>query len=110
MAGEKSTEGNVASNKYIVDMLLPCAVGTDKPRPPNGNEKSEMQVVPVELSILDGLSSIRIYIPKDLRPSENRQTVGRSLKEVQKRFPDGIPLLDPIEDMQIEDDTFKKTY
>ena len=30
------------------------------------------------------------------------------LQEVQRRFPDGIPLLDPIEDMNIKDEGLKK--
>ena len=30
------------------------------------------------------------------------------LQEVRKRFPDGLPLLDPIEDMNIKDDQLKK--
>ncbi len=51
---------------------------------------------------------MRIYIPKDLRQLENRQSVGKSVKEVIKRFPDGVPLLDPIEDMKVEDADFKK--
>ena len=29
-------------------------------------------------------------------------------QEVQKRFPDGLPLLDPIEDMNIKNDNLKK--
>jgi len=58
--------------------------------------------------LLNGLSTIRVYIPKDLRPLESRQSVGRSIREVIKRFPDGIPYLDPIEDMKIEDSNLKK--
>lgn len=30
------------------------------------------------------------------------------LQEVQKRFPDGIPLLDPLDDMGIKDPALKK--
>lgn len=30
------------------------------------------------------------------------------MQEVQKRFPDGIPLLDPIDDMGIKDPALKK--
>jgi ATP-dependent RNA helicase DOB1 len=67
-----------------------------------------MFVVPTALKALDSLSSIRVYIPKDLRPQENKLSVGKSIKEVIKRFPDGIPLLDPIDDMKIEDPDFKK--
>jgi len=49
-----------------------------------------------------------VYLSKDLRPVENRKSVGKSIKEVQKRYPDGLPLLDPIEDMQIEEGKFKR--
>lgn len=34
-------------------------------------------------------------------------TASRS-QEVQKRFPDGVPLLDPIDDMGIKDPALKK--
>ena len=46
-------------------------------------------------------SAVRIYLPTDLRPLCNRATVGKSLLEVQRRFPDGLPLLDPVQDMKI---------
>lgn len=67
-----------------------------------------MHVVSVLLPLLDGISSVRIYIPKDLHSPSMRQTVHVSLSEVEKRFPDGIPLLDPIDDIKIEDSTFTK--
>ena len=35
--------------------------------------------------------------------------MGKSLKEVEKRFPDGIPLLDPVEDMKIKEGEFEET-
>ena len=54
------------------------------------------------------MSSIRLYLPKDLRSSDNRFSVGKSIQEVIRRFPDGVPLLDPIEDMNIKDEQFKK--
>jgi ATP-dependent RNA helicase DOB1 len=34
--------------------------------------------------------------------------VKKALDEVAKRFPDGLALLDPIENMGIKDDSFKK--
>eukprot|EP00735_Rhodelphis_limneticus_P006616 TRINITY_DN19045_c0_g1::TRINITY_DN19045_c0_g1_i1::g.13825::m.13825 TRINITY_DN19045_c0_g1::TRINITY_DN19045_c0_g1_i1::g.13825 ORF type:complete len:1043 (-),score=298.02,sp/P42285/SK2L2_HUMAN/58.93/0.0,rRNA_proc-arch/PF13234.1/2.4e-84,DSHCT/PF08148.7/1e-61,DEAD/PF00270.24/1.3e-20,DEAD/PF00270.24/2e+03,Helicase_C/PF00271.26/4.9e-07,MutS_III/PF05192.13/5.7,MutS_III/PF05192.13/2.3,DUF615/PF04751.9/0.12,Prp19/PF08606.6/12,Prp19/PF08606.6/40,DBC1/PF14443.1/0.25 TRINITY_DN19045_c0_g1_i1:103-3180(-) len=98
--------------KYIVDVLLNCATGTGgdkvKPKPCPADDRGEMQVVPVVLSLLSGISSVRVYIPKDLRPADKRLSVHKTLKEVQKRFPDGIPLLDPIEDMLIQEEDFKK--
>ena len=51
---------------------------------------------------------MRLYFPKDLRSRDSRMSVQKSLQEVQKRFPDGIPLLDPIEDMGIKDKGLKE--
>jgi len=60
------------------------------------------------LSSLDGISSIRVYLSNDLRPLENRQSVYKAVQEVKKRFKEAIPLLDPVDDMKVEDDGFKK--
>uniref|UniRef100_A0A674GF20 RNA helicase n=1 Tax=Taeniopygia guttata TaxID=59729 RepID=A0A674GF20_TAEGU len=65
-------------------------------------------VVPVLVHLVSAISSVRLYIPKDLRPIDNRQSVLKSVQEVQKRFPDGVPLLDPIDDMGIKDQGLKK--
>ena len=67
-----------------------------------------MQVVPVLLNLLYEISSVRLYLPKDLRPGDARHTVYKSLEETKKRFPDGLPLLDPVEDMNIKDENLKK--
>ena len=67
-----------------------------------------LQVVPVLTTLLYAVSSVRLYLPKDLRPSDARHTVYKSLDEVKKRFPDGLPLLDPVEDMNIKDENLKK--
>jgi len=98
---------------YVVDVLLNCSSTTEpgaKPVPCAPGEKAVMQVIPILLPLLDGISSLRIYIPKDLRPLDNRASVAKSIAEVQKRFEGegGVPLLDPVEDMEIEDADFKK--
>ncbi|XP_052775260.1 exosome RNA helicase MTR4-like isoform X2 [Mya arenaria] len=67
----------------------------------------EMQVIPVMLHLIHEISAVRLYLPKDLRPLDNRQSVGKSIQEVQKRFPDGLPLLDPVEDMGIKEKSMK---
>lgn len=64
-------------------------------------------VLSVLLSTLDGISHLRIHLPKDLRSIGQRETVWKSVLEVQRRTPDGIPLLDPIENMGIKDEKFK---
>lgn len=50
---------------------------------------------------LDSLSAVRIYIPKDLRAIEPREHCRKTVSEVLRRFPDGIQLLDPEDDMQV---------
>lgn len=52
-------------------------------------------------SQLESLSAVRIYIPKDLRPIEAREKCKKTVLEVLRRFPDGIQLLDPEDDMQV---------
>jgi ATP-dependent RNA helicase DOB1 len=43
-----------------------------------------------------------MYIPKDLLPVEARENTLRKVEEVLSRFSkDGVPLLDPEEDMEV---------
>lgn len=110
---ENPTEALNRQPTFIVDMLLHCEPGTDSynknPRPcPAGVPKGEMVVVPVALSALDGLSSLRVHLPKDLKSSEQRNSMIRVLNEIQKRFADGVPFLDPVDDLNIRDEAFKK--
>jgi ATP-dependent RNA helicase DOB1 len=64
-----------------------------------------MRVFTIGLESIDRISAVRIFIPKN-HPSEMRKDVALSVKEVQKRFPDGIPLLDPVKDLGIKDQDF----
>ncbi|KAL4617560.1 superkiller viralicidic activity 2-like 2 [Arapaima gigas] len=99
---------------YVVEVLVNCSkesvrnAATEAARPCKPGEKGEVQVVPVMLHLITSISSVRLYIPKDLRPFDNRQSMLKSIQEVQKRFPDGLPLLDPIDDMGIKDQGLKK--
>lgn len=110
-----------AQESYIVDVLLNItstqgfqkekfAVGAAsnfvKPCPPG--EVGEFAVVPVLLSTLDGISRIRIFLPKDLKSPDARQNALKAVQEVKRRFPTGIPLLDPVENMGIQDEQFHK--
>ncbi|KAI5117054.1 hypothetical protein M0805_005293 [Coniferiporia weirii] len=108
--------------QYIVDVLLNCARGSvlQKERgnvttatpgdvhPCQPGEKGEPLVVPVLLSTVEGISLIRIFLQKDLRSLQARETAWKNILEVQRRFPDGITLLDPILNMNIKDDKFKQ--
>ena len=68
---------------------------------------SNMQIIPVMLNYLTKFSSVRLYVPKDLRSSDSRFSVRKSIEAVQKKFPQGLPLLDPCKDMKIKHEEFK---
>ena len=117
----QASDDDPDQNSYIVDVLLQIAsdayvppkdkVGDDLPpgvRPPATGEKGKMEVVPVILSTIDSIGHIRIFLPNDLRSAEQRNTVRKGLDEVKRRFPDGIAILDPVENMGITDESFKK--
>ena len=103
---------------YVVDVLLPIAsdahfvphaslglpIGV---RPPPEGERGRMEVVPVLLSCIDTIGHLRIFLPDQLQNSLQKNVVRKTLDEVKKRFPDGIAVLDPIENMGITDDSFK---
>jgi len=112
-------EGSPPQQSYIIDILLnvsPDAAITMKfdkelpagVRPPAEGEEGKMEVVPVLLSCLESISPVRIFLPKDMKSQDQRNTARKNIREVKKRFPDGIPTLDPIENMNITDDSFKK--
>ncbi|KAL3322548.1 hypothetical protein AABB24_039914 [Solanum stoloniferum] len=94
---------------YIVDTLLHCSLGSSengsrpKPCPPRPGEKCELHVVPVQLPLISSLSKLRISVPSDLRPLEARQSIFLAVQELEKRFPEGLPKLNPVKDMGIED-------
>ena len=62
------------------------------------------------LKHLTKFSSVRLYVPKDLRSSDSRYSVQKAMEEVEKKFPDGLPLLDPVRDMKIKQEEFKVLF
>ncbi|KAL4426270.1 hypothetical protein ABPG77_009885, partial [Micractinium sp. CCAP 211/92] len=114
--GSSRSGKNGRGAQYLVDVLCNCSAaslrhqGANKrravPVPPGA--KGSPAVVPVALNELAAFSSLRIYIPQDLRTQEARERCCRSLQEVERRFPKGVPLLDPEEDMKIEDESLRK--
>ncbi|KAF5231111.1 hypothetical protein FANTH_13536 [Fusarium anthophilum] len=111
---------------YVIDVLLPISRSSadfyptqpveDTPMPvglkPFGDDDDDdvkFAVVPCLLTCIKAISQIRLFLPKEgLKSESERETLTKSLMEVKRRFPDGMPVLDPIENMEITDDSFKK--
>ena len=84
-------------------MMTPTPGGIQPCEP---GHKGEPQVVPILLTAIEAFSLLRIFLPKDIRPQAARDTVWKSVLEVQRRFPDGIGLLDPVQNIGIKDEKF----
>lgn len=117
---DQKAEEITAQQSYIIDVLLQVADtssnGTrthqDLPQgvqPALEGEKSKMEVVPILLSCVESIGHVRIFLPADLKSADQRNTARKSIDEVKRRFPDGIAVLDPIENMGITDASFKNT-
>jgi len=115
----RSTEKLTPQEEWILDIALECAEGTAPAtktfqslpagiRPPQPGEKSKVEVVPVLLKCVQKISHIRIFPPADMTISEEKKKVQKALVEVQRRFPDGLAVLDPVENMKITDNSFKE--
>lgn len=77
-------------------------------RPVSEGEKSITAIIPITLESISGVGNLRLFMPKDIRAGGQKETVTKSLEEVKRRFPDGIPLIDPVKNMKIEDEEFQK--
>ncbi|KAG5750784.1 hypothetical protein H9Q72_004318 [Fusarium xylarioides] len=110
---------------YVIDVLLPISRSSadfyptppveDTPMPvglkPFGDDDDDVKfaIVPCLLTCIKAISQIRLFLPKEgLKSESDKETLTKSLMEVKRRFPDGLPVLDPIENMEITDDSFKK--
>jgi len=114
-----SGEQLTPQESWILDVALNCddgpTIGTRTfealppgVRPARAGEKSKIEVVPVLLTCVQKISHIRIFLPNDMTRSTEKAKVQKALQEVQKRFPDGISVLDPVDNMNITDDSFQK--
>ncbi|KAJ8951031.1 hypothetical protein NQ314_007731 [Rhamnusium bicolor] len=96
--------------KVQVDILLHVISenneGDSIPRPCLDDQKGEVEIVSVDSTLITHISSVRLYCPNDLRSKDSRKGMYKAVKEVKKRFPEGPPLLNPIDDMKIKDPDF----
>ncbi|KAG9066383.1 ATP-dependent RNA helicase mtr4 [Linnemannia hyalina] len=111
-----SADGNKPGASFILDILLAFPRDTKFEYGSGGivtgieeSQKGKMVAQPTEFAAMKvSLDSVRyigaplISLPKDIRTSPgSRANAFRALLELQRRCPDGIPILDPVEDMGI---------
>jgi ATP-dependent RNA helicase DOB1 len=99
--------------ELIIDVLLSCSEesvssATGKPKPRVGDEASVMEVVPVKLETFVNMSVARLFVPHDLNSKKSRDAMGVKLDEVMRRMNGKPPLLDPLQNVGIDDPKFLK--
>ena len=108
----KDREGS-GTAQYVLEVLLRVAEGESTsqadssvaPVPAPKGTSGELALRSVVLQAVSCISSIRLYLPKELKQTESKLAVLKSLNEVLKRYPKGPPLLDPVVDMSISDES-----
>lgn len=96
---------------YVLDVFLYVKnrlTSDNVLQPGNPKEKDgRLGIVPVVLhhSNVNAISTIQLNLPHNLKDSENTKNIELMFFELMKRFNYGesLPLLHPIEDMEIED-------
>ncbi|XP_046662048.1 exosome RNA helicase MTR4 [Homalodisca vitripennis] len=78
----------------------------DTPQPCPLSSPGEIEVVPVKHCQICQISSLRVHVPDDLTSPDKKKSVLKTIEQVVKRFPDGVPLLNPQTDMKINDHAF----
>ncbi|CAG9767648.1 unnamed protein product [Ceutorhynchus assimilis] len=72
---------------------------------PSGNGAT-LEVLPVESQDIIHLSEARVHCPDDIKPLPVRKALMRAVKEIERRFPEGPSILDPVESMGIKEPEF----
>lgn len=116
--GAAADAGTAASDEMacVVDALLLCdgesleadargkvslRPGSRRPRPAGDTASALPVVVPALLPLLDGFSSVRLYLPRDMRRAADREAVWRNVREALRRMGGNVPVLDPVTDMDV---------
>lgn len=111
---KKNTKPSKAIDEDLFTYSIDVLINLDKKafndrnqlqKPRNEND-GEIKVISIRLSNVMQISTIRIHVPKDLKTFDSKQSVKKSMRQIQKQFEDKVPLLDPIEDMKIKHKDF----
>jgi ATP-dependent RNA helicase DOB1 len=103
-----------APDKFTVDVLCWCVEApvsdaeVGLPKPCTGNLRGEMKVVAFNIGSIYGISKLRVSVPQDLKERQARDGMKAVLEKVKKAYPDKPPIMDPVGEMGITDQNFKK--
>lgn len=108
-----SKGSNLAGRTYkTCDVLVNCDIGQTfdehiQYKPQTGKKKTP-KIIPVDISLLYRLSSVRIVLPSVLQP-KNYLEVMENIENVKKKFDGVLPMLEP-KDLKITDPEAQKMF
>ncbi|KAF0989817.1 hypothetical protein HZS_1505, partial [Henneguya salminicola] len=109
--GDKQQEMNPGKVYVLLNCIYELIPGSNKMAyTPCNDDKNDSHIIPVSFHLLTELGAVRIQLPQDMKEKSILMSVINSIKDVEKKFPDGIPLLDPIKDMKINDTRFLELH
>lgn len=108
---EKDSENAAAREEDKKDAGLLWRGTAKHCRPPQSDDETmlvTMRSFTVEFHDIVDMSAVRLFIPQDIQLGGARLNVSRALREVKRRFPDGVPVLDPIKDLKIHSKDYER--
>lgn len=70
--------------------------------------EGKMEPLWITLDSIYEIGNLKLVLPRDVVSIKQRWALKKNVDEVIRRFPDGIPQPDPVENMKIVDDSFLK--
>lgn len=106
---EKSSDGAKEEDISNVGLLWRGNSHHCRAVKPNDDDKIiSHRVFTLDISDIKDISAVRLQVAKDMHTENARRNAAKSVKEVKRRFQEGVPVLDPVTDMGIKSDDFKK--
>ncbi|CAD5205733.1 unnamed protein product [Bursaphelenchus okinawaensis] len=112
LLNHQKTVNKIGDTVYILEMGLRLSwesvkniQNVEELEPPKENESAALEFVPVELSSVTAISSIRIKLPDGPRAKD---AIRISLEKALKKFDGDVKQLDPVAQMGIKDDNMLK--
>ena len=104
------SDGDASNNHEFALAAQPSSsrahASTEHEEPSLADGVDEMSVVSLPLSAVHQFAAARLWMPRDLHDADARASVALALKASLDTFNGCVPLLDPIEHMQMSDPDF----
>ncbi|ODV88449.1 hypothetical protein CANCADRAFT_58742 [Tortispora caseinolytica NRRL Y-17796] len=92
---------------YFLDVLVWVPVATPPVDVPKDLVSGKAEIFPVVLDSVVAISKVRIQMPKEVKSPVHKSLAWKAVKKALDNYTEGIPLLDPVENMNIDDPELK---